>query len=174
LIPTSEESDEHNSITTISFAHDIESDFSDIYIQAFTAGNLMVDKGILPVLVYAWPGGIVDVYSCGLVPSKLTERNKLTKVDKINANLLVRAERRALQDLVENDSLLLLSKILDELRTGSRHPLLQTKEWKDFLEETKHGKATPMSVENVAFDALCSIEYQSLHLILLSLALTGE
>ena len=172
LIPTSEASDKNNSIATISFAHDIESDFSDVYVQAFTAGNLMVDKGILPVLIYAWPGGIVDVYSCGLVPSKATETNELTKVNKTDGNLVVRAERRALQDLIENDSLLLLSKILDELRTDSRHPLLQTKEWEDFLEETKHSKVT--SVENIAIDALCSIKYQSLHRILLSLALTGE
>ena len=48
-------------------------------LAGFTAGNVQLDQPVngttdigeqrsIPVLVYAWAGGIIDVYSCGLIP----------------------------------------------------------------------------------------------------------
>jgi len=184
LIPTTSDNksdDEINnsSIATIPFPHDIQSDLPNIYVQAFTAGNLIVDGSLLPILIYAWPGGVIDVYASGLIhskPSKSDESSVMVDDDTTNDdNLVSRVERRALQDLIDNESLLLLSKIVDELRDDSRHPLLQREEWQQFLTETKAaGKALlPNSVDNIAaFDSLCSIQQQNLRRILLSLSLS--
>eukprot|EP00536_Pseudo-nitzschia_multiseries_P000447 jgi/Psemu1/321607/estExt_fgenesh1_pg.C_60007 len=167
--------DNHHSIATIPFPHDMELDFSDVYVQSFTAGNLVVDRVLLPVLIYAWPGGIVDVYSCGLIaPSKPSERQESTKLENDSDTMLMRAEKRTLRDLIDNDSLVLLSKIVDELRADSRHPLLQQKEWQEFLAEAKRGNALHNTIETLSLDTLCSTQYESLHRVLLSLALVSE
>ena len=175
LIPTSDRSDKNNSIATIPFPHEIESDLSDIYVQAFTAGNLMFDGSRLPILIYAWSGGVIDVYACGLIHSKpISKSDESVIVDVTHDNPVSRVERRTLQDLIDNESLLLLSKLLDEVRGDSHHPLLQREEWQKFLKETKAGKALPISVDNIAFDSICSSQHQNLRRILLSLALVNE
>ena len=175
LIPTSERSKTNDSIATIPFPHDIESDLSDIYIQAFTAGNIMFNGKVLPILVYVWPRGVVDVYACGLFHSNPNIGDELLTINDAHDDAQVsREERRALQDLIDNDSLLLLSNILNELRDDSQHPLLQMNEWQQFLEETETGQLLPVQVDKINFDSMCSSQYQNLRRILLSLARAKE
>jgi hypothetical protein len=178
LIPISTKNDnKNNSIATIPFPHDIESDLSDIYVQAFTAGNLVVDGIDLPILIYAWPGGVIDVYSCGLMGSKAPTNNRngskeiIAEDDPNDSNVVSRAERRCLRDLIDNESISVIAKIVDELRENSQNPLLQMEEWQQLLTEISSGTALPASEEDITLDSLCSIEYQSLRRILLSLAL---
>jgi hypothetical protein len=179
LIPISSKNksnNNNNSIATVPFPHDIESDLSDIYVQAFTAGNLVVDGINLPILIYAWPGGVIDVYSCGLMGSKAPNNRDESEIivdddDDPNDSLVSRAERRCLRDLSDDESISLIAKIIDELREDSQNPLLQMEEWQQLLTEIRAGKALPASEEDITADSLCSSEYQSLRRILLSLAL---
>jgi len=171
LIPTSKRNETKDSIAVIPFPHDIESDLSDIYVQAFTAGNIMFNERMLPILIYVWPRGIVDVYVCGLFHSNTNMVKESPTIDDTNGNALIsREERRAFQDMIDNDSLLLFSNILNELRDDSRHPLLKNNDWQQFLEETKAGQLPPARVDKVVFDSICSPKYQTLRRILLSLA----
>lgn len=178
LIPTSPTNDDNaSSIPTIPFPHDIESDLSDIYVQSFTAGNLVVDdkKVPLPVLVYAWPGGVIDVYACGLEDLKVPNNTEAPSeiIDDDTQDVFVsRMERRCLRDLIDNESLLLFSQIIDEMREDSRNPVKE--EWQGFLMETKNGKMLSVPVEDITLDSLCSARYQNLRRVLLSLALVIE
>jgi hypothetical protein len=175
LIPVSGKSNTNDSIATIPFPHDIELDLSDIYVQAFTAGNIMFNGNVLPILVYVWPRGVVDVYACGLFYSNPNIGDESLTINDAHDDALVsREERRALQDLIDNDSLLLLSNILIELRDDSQHPLLQMNEWQQFLEETKTGQLLPVQVDKIDFDSMCSSQYQNFRRILLSLARAKE
>jgi len=174
LIPIStKKNNKNNSIATIPFPHDIEKDLSDIYVQAFTAGNLVVDGIDLPILIYAWPGGVIDVYSCGLMGSKAPDTRDGSKeiIAEDDPNDISRAERRCLRDSIDNESISLIAKIVNELRENSQNPLLQMEEWQQLLTEISSGTALPASEEDITLDSLCSIEYQSLRRILLSLAL---
>ena len=164
LIPISNETKEP--IVAIPFSHDIESDLSDIYVQAFTAGNLLVDGVDLPVLVYAWPSGVIDVYSCGLMDSKTLEID-----GNIESDFVSRAERRCLRDMIDNDSISVVAKILRESRDKTQNPLLQTEEWDQLFKEFEGGKILTSLEEDITLEALCSKEFQSLRRVLLSLAL---
>jgi len=88
----------------IFFPNDIDADPSAIHrVQGFTAGNLSWGQGLptegttpsfqIPVMVYAWPGGLIDIYSCQL--------QKLTPVPT-----------SVLKSLVENGSAKILYDIL--------------------------------------------------------------
>jgi len=135
----------------------------------------MSNGNVLPILVYVWPRGVVDVYACGLFYSNPNIGDESLTINDAHDDALVsREERRALQDLIDNDSLLLLSNILIELRDDSQHPLLQMNEWQQFLEETKTGQLLPVQVDKIDFDSMCSSQYQNFRRILLSLARAKE
>jgi len=171
LIPSSDRSKIKDSIAVIPFPHDIESDLSDIYVQTFTAGNIMFNGSNLSILIYVWPRGIVDVYACGLFHSKINMGKESPTIDDTHGNTLIsREERRVFQDMIDNDSLLLLSNILNDLKDDSRHPLLKKNDWQQFLEEIKTGQLPPARVDEMDFDSICSPRYQTLRRILLSLA----
>ena len=153
-------------MVAIPFPHDMESDFSDIYVQAFTAGNLLVDGVDLPVLIYAWPSGVIDVYSCGLMDSKTPKMEVSTDEDFVS-----RAERRCLRDMIDNDSISMVANILNESRDKTQNPLFQTVEWEELFQEFNAGKGLPASEDDVTLEALCSKQFQSLRRVLLSLAL---
>lgn len=93
LIPLNPEKDapENPPITVISYPHDIDADMGIQHLQGFTAGNLRLtdqsspmENHTIPVLFYAWPGGIVDVYCCELLdPPKDTQRYRPTLIELI-------------------------------------------------------------------------------------------
>jgi hypothetical protein len=72
LIPSGkEELGYDSSVTVFFYPHDVDSDSTSRFVQGFTAGNLLVRQGDqtlerMPVLVFCWAGGIIDVYVCGL------------------------------------------------------------------------------------------------------------
>lgn len=70
LIPTSGNSSE---IPVVLYPHDTDADTTHVYVQAFTAGLLRqsgTEKGSgLPVLVYMFPGGVIEIYCCHLLSS---------------------------------------------------------------------------------------------------------
>ena len=166
LIPVSiaDSNNNEHSIVAIPFPHDIEMDLSDVYVQAFTAGNLTMDGIDRPVLIYAWPGGVMDIYSCGLVADS---KVSLPKPDEI---FVSRAQKRCLRDLIDGQAISLVTQILEESRDNN--PLLQTSEWKELLEEYKAGRI-PLG-QDIPLESLLSKEYQSLRNVLLSLALVKE
>lgn len=176
LIPTStNRSKRIQSLITIPFPHDIETDLSDIYIQAFTAGNITLNRRVLPILIYAWPRGIVDVYVCDLFHPKNSNGDDSSMVNNGSYNdgsLVPREERKVLQELIDNGSLLILSNVLNELRADSRHPLLKKVEWQKLLREVSEmsQSSLPIKVDKIDFDSICSPKYESLRRVLLSLA----
>jgi hypothetical protein len=175
LIPISTNTNNNQSIATIPYPQDIESDLSFVYVQAFTAGNLVLDGIDLPVLVYAWPGGVIDVYACGLMPSEAPNSNGSESIDDDSSDVLIsRAERRCLRDAIDNECISLISKIVDELRENSQHPLLQMEEWQQLFAEIKSGTNPSSPLDDISLESLCSIEHQSLRRILLSLALIHD
>ncbi len=171
LIPVSTENssndDDNSSIVAIPFPHDIEMDLSDVYVQAFTAGNLTMDGIDLPVLIYAWPGGVMDIYSCGLVADSKT---KLPDKDEI---FVSRAQKRCLRDLIDGQAISLVTQILEESTENTL--LFQTSEWKELVEAIKNDTISlPEAGQEIPLESLLSKEYQSLRNVLLSLALVKE
>ncbi len=69
LIPTSSQSSE---ISVMFYPHDIDADTTQVYVQAFTAGSLRQPSNgrvELPVFVYVFPGGVIEVYTCQILSS---------------------------------------------------------------------------------------------------------
>jgi hypothetical protein len=95
LIPLNSNKDtpENPAITVISYPHDIDADMGIQHLRGFTAGNLRsTDRSshshTVPVLFYAWPGGIVDAYCCELLNlPKDTERYRPTLIELIENDL---------------------------------------------------------------------------------------
>lgn len=66
--------------SAFSLPHDIEEDLTHRYVQSFTAGHIVLSPCCIPflatnansgcheipILVYAWPSGVITVYSCDL------------------------------------------------------------------------------------------------------------
>jgi hypothetical protein len=163
LIPTNHEKSS-KSITIINFPQDIASDLSDVYIQSFTAGNLCMNGQLLPVLLFAWPNGVVDIYSCELLHPK----PNLEKTAKDLANPLMnysRRDRNALQDMIDNGTVELLLKISKEVRHDTKQQPLQTEEWKELLKDSKY------LGDNITLEQLCSKENRNLCKCLLAMAI---
>lgn len=79
------------SLRVICYPHDIDSTTSQVQqVQGFTAGNLIHPSyKSTPVLIYAWPGGIIDVYSCGLRKKAACPRSVLQSLlDNGSAEML--------------------------------------------------------------------------------------
>lgn len=165
LIPVESKSND-NSVGVIPFPHDLEMDLSDVFVQSFCAGNLKIDGTDLAVVVYAWPGGVMDIYSIELVNSMASKESEINKV------FVSRTEKRCLRDLIDNDAITIVSQILKDSRDN---PLLQTGDWKELLDDTKAGKISlPAPEEEIGLESLCSKEFESLRRVLLSLALITE
>ncbi|GAX22082.1 hypothetical protein FisN_6Hh330 [Fistulifera solaris] len=66
-------------IHTITYPHDIDTDNPPHRVDYFSAGILhylgddgLFTKSSIPIMVYCWPGGIIDVYSSELLQEKKT------------------------------------------------------------------------------------------------------
>ncbi len=86
LVPCLSEDKGENSnlIHTITYPHDIDTDNPPHRVDYFSAGVLHYSaddhkftKSSIPILVYCWPGGIIDVYSSELLQKKKTFSNAL-------------------------------------------------------------------------------------------------
>ena len=175
LFPVSANKSKNNSntITTIPFPHEMDSDVAVVYVQSFTAGNIILDGTNFPILVYAWPGGVVDVYACELILPKISDSDYSKIADDAHDVFISRAERRCLQEMVDGDCLSLLSTIFDEMKEGSQDSMLQTKEWQNVWKDINDGKILPTS-SDITLDSLCSNEHYNLRNLLLTLAVVEE
>lgn len=171
-----EKGDDYSIISVVQFPQDIDSDLQNVYVQAFTAGNLMLGSNgdLHPVLVYSWSGGVIDVYSCGLVPYSGCDWHETLVENENNCDkaFVSRTERRALEDMIDNESLSLLSQILMELRKESNHPLFEGDEWTKVTQEVSPIDA--LRTGRLDLDGLCSDSYLQLRSLLLSLADSTE
>ena len=127
LIPVAD--DKHDNVRTIRvimYPHDIDADNSSIYVQELTAGNLQDKEGgrTVPVLLYVMPGGVVDIYSCGLV----------TTSDEID--VFPSENEQVLEALIKQGCLDMVLRILQERKdTICRDNDYDEILWKDAYDE---------------------------------------
>jgi hypothetical protein len=170
LIPTTTTTDLKHplDVAVVPFPHDISSDLDEIYIQAFSAGNLMVNGQPTPVMLYAWPDGVVDVYACGLVSPDFTASLELIDSNVVcdkEDDFVPRVEKKALEEMIDNGTVEILSAILKEMREGFDHPILQGEEW----DEVWMGRSELCS-KSWTVEMLCSPEFRHVRRLLLSMA----
>jgi hypothetical protein len=165
LIPTTDSDDDgetNNEILGISYPHDVDADITNTYVQGFTAGMLSVDDGAssLSVLVYAWPGGVVDIYACGLVYPSIPQH--VEQKDPIDT-----AERQVLEELMNSDgSLSMVLRFFEKMEEDPDHRLCQDERWQEAKKEYKaSARSSPLTLED-----LRSKDFSSLRTLLLSLA----
>ncbi|KAG7347472.1 hypothetical protein IV203_016177 [Nitzschia inconspicua] len=164
IIPTDTVTEE---VMAVPFPHDLSMDMTDIYVQAFTAGNLVIHGRSTPVLLYAWPSGVVDVYSFGLLQPKCeaqsTPKDVIPTVD--GDDFIPRAERKALEELIDNGAVQTLYTLLEESREEFDHPLNQMKEWEEIWKQWPKRSNSSWTLE-----MLCSKEFRHIRHCLLSIA----
>jgi hypothetical protein len=163
LIPTDSDDAETNEILGISYPHDVDTDITSTYVQGFTAGVLSVDDGAssLPVFVYAWPGGVVDIYACGLVYPSIPHVEQKDPIDTV--------ERQVLEELMNSyESLSMVLRLFEKMEEDPDHRLCQDEQWQEAKTEYKaSARSSPLTLED-----LCSKDFFSLRTLLLSLAST--
>ena len=126
-------------ISVVMYPHDIDSDIEFQRLQFFSAGEIAMLGGRLnrrfkqeriPALIYAWPGGIIDVYAAELLQETGTATGLL------------------LQELVSNGSVELLRKHL----SGSRQC---PPKWKSAQEEIQAwSPIAPLSLSDLSSNHL--------------------
>ena len=117
LIPISkctskDPSDLESYVKVISYPHDIENDTPRQSLQSFTASNIVLDENRdVPILFFAWPGGIIDLYACHLM------NNAFHKEQQGAAqHLPVKDENdEAIRELVSNGAASNLKDLLDKV-----------------------------------------------------------
>jgi hypothetical protein len=86
-------------VLALSIPHDIDDDVSIRYVQGFLASSLTLeprnDNNSIPILIYVWPGGVIDVYSCGL----LHHVHNSTE-EQLHQELITNGSADALRDLL--------------------------------------------------------------------------
>lgn len=150
LIPiaptTSTESPEivvDDDIVCVSYPHDIDADTTNLYVQEFTAGMLQNDNNknkVLGVLVYVWPGGVVDIYSIELLLHQAVPVAPPSQEDQL------------LQELIQQGCLNMTLKSLD-----GQYPVeFEYRElWDASKKELSDEKDVPKSMEDLkGFPAL--------------------
>lgn len=119
------DSDPVPKVSAIAFPHDCDADSTNVYVQSFTAGNLQVNEkdGTIPVLIFAWAGGLIDIYSPSLL---LTEHDIPTEDEQV------------LKEMVQNGSIDLIIQILESLEKQPSHELHNDTLWKAAFDEFRH------------------------------------
>jgi hypothetical protein len=140
-------------ISVVMYPHDIDADIDFQRIQGFVAGQLSMTgmpmrrftQETIPVLIYAWPGGIIDIYAAELLHNTDASASAL------------------LEELVLNGSAELLRTYLT---TVSPKEDLQRQEWKYAQEEIQRWSPTGL----LSVSDLASKELQAFRSVLLSVA----
>jgi hypothetical protein len=109
-------------LTVMTYPDDLDADTAMQHLQAFAAGMIVSHKessntspvppnARLPLLLFSWPGGVIDVYSCHLLHSD-------AQVDRVAlGELLTNGSVKSLESL--------LSRLGDEHGSGNRADLAQ-------------------------------------------------
>lgn len=117
------------------------------YLQSFAAFDLATTsclgtgegfrKSFVPIVVYVWPGGIIDLYSCGLLP----QLTSATDEQLPNAVSL-------LDELVTNGSVKLLRQLL--MQSENKLDGQEDEVWKNARAEVLiHGDTVPITRHDV-------------------------
>ena len=149
-----------------------ETDTHARYVSDFTAGNLLLSsfaqkekpnqthhngettaKTTAPVLIYAWAGGIVDVYSCELLETPKPTCRPVMRQQEVST----------LEQLISNGSLSLLVQLLSALEDSD--PLLRQALWKEARRECRES-----SMEGVFGKDLLSPKFAAIRSLLLLLS----
>jgi len=150
------------SLRVIYYPHDIDTVATPVQqVQGFTAGNLVHRHGIAgtatqqstPVLVYAWPGGLIDLYSCQL-------RKKPACPRSIYSTLIENGSAEMLR------SLLFSFPTREELRENG--PVWQAA----FDEVSAHAKSSDIEQDkpSLSLEEICSNRFAAFRTLLLELA----
>jgi hypothetical protein len=152
---------------------------STVYVQGFTAGTLQVNKKDtttggnasssssrkknVSVLVYAWAGGVIDIYACGL---QYPATNTTTETTPPTAEQIV------LQELIDTDALSMVVQIFHKMDQNKKHPLHQDEQWVEARNQVKSmmGTLLSSSPRSISMGHLCSNELGALRGLLLKLA----
>jgi hypothetical protein len=153
-------------ILVFPFPHELDLDLDARFLQGFTAGMLQGAKrgdGKIvrePVLVYAWPGGYFDIFSCTLTEPNFDITPQTTSTDADCAGLT--DEMLLLQSLVDNGALRLLQTLLEGLNPND--PLLEQSLW------SKAKAEYDTAAQDWTTELLMSDSYVSLRHLLLQLS----
>jgi hypothetical protein len=128
--------------------HDVDSDGLVQHVHGFTTGNVVLsDTGLASVLVYAWSGGLIDVYSCQLRRKEVIRRSIMTK-------------------LMDNGSVAMLQALLSSCERSESSLAGVQSLWSLASKEiAKHEGNDSLTLEN-----LCSDNYKAFRMLLLTLA----
>ena len=161
LIPVVD-GDAHHDIAAIPYLHDVDADWTSVYIQGFTAGDLDVKtingRRSLPVMVYALAGGTLDVYTCGLIHPLTPDVEKA--VDDAE-------NRECLTDLLQGGALSMVSDLLERMNGDENDPLWADPLWKATHKAFQSSKVLPAAM---TIDQIQSPTFESFKNLLLTLA----
>jgi hypothetical protein len=160
LIPLNTSQSSNDSTATVlavSVPHGFDEDASIRYVQDFTAFNLVLShvgeerlsdpKDSIPLLVYVWPGGVIDVYSYGL----LSCTHSLP-------------DEKLIQELVSDGSIATLRNVL--LNSGGDYHGVHEM-WTAAVEEVSRlDRDIPIAIENIYSERFTGFREVLLHLAL--------
>jgi hypothetical protein len=99
----------------------------------------------LPLLAYVWPGGVIDIFSCGLLPHvSVSTRVQLLK--ELIANGSVDALREFILSLDDDDN---------DMRMKWSNALLEIR---------RHGETTPITINDIISDSFISLRTELLNI----------
>ena len=144
------------------------------FVSDFTAGNLIYSPSTgradasnhsydntlpttMPVLMYGWAGGIVDVYSCDLMETSKHSCRPVVRPKEIST----------LEELISNGSLSLLIQVLSVLEDSD--PLIHQTLWKEARRECREA-----SMEDVLAKDLLLPKFAAIRSLLLLLSTTDS
>ena len=151
-------------LLALTVPHDTEDDVSSLrYTQGFVTGHIPAsprckddetisrsssNSGSIPLLAYVWPGGVIDVYRCGLSPHESATTEDLL-----------------LQQLIANGSVdayraWILSSHQENTDGGTMNS-----NWTNALQEIRrHGETTPITFNDIISDTFTSLRTELLNL----------
>uniref|UniRef100_A0A7R9ZL17 Uncharacterized protein n=1 Tax=Craspedostauros australis TaxID=1486917 RepID=A0A7R9ZL17_9STRA len=163
-----------STILTTSYPEDTDFDSPATYVQSFQAGNLLLKHGServkLPVLIFGWTNGIMDVYACRLLPSSLIEDSTTVAATQMKPTVPVE-QQVLIEDCWENGSIELLFQLLEHLQDDPNNPLLRDPMWKAALAEFVELSDYPDSMVDVMME---SEMYPAMRSTLLSLSTVSD
>ena len=162
LVPSSSCSQDDNvpPVLALTVPHDTDDDISIRYTQGFAAANIPLhqrnddtilpanNSDSLPLLVYVWPGGVIDVYRCGLLPHDVPS-----------------TEDQLLKELIANGSVTALRDLILSSQNGIDDDITTNPDWTNALFEIRrHGALTPIHYEDISSDDFKSLKRELLDL----------
>lgn len=164
------------SIPVLSVPRDPDRNFSAVYVQCFTSGKLCIKTGgqpnSVPVLVYGWAGGFLDVYTFNLGTHETETRCLSIQEEKYQSlNLLsVKVQTKVLHDASQcNDILQVLYNVLEVMGKNPNHALWQSKQWAEAQNEY-HSFMTSSNQDSISTSVIDSENLSAMRRLLLMLA----